>query len=124
MQLKRNHLMQDIFEACITHVDAGWAKFELKFTHDIPCAPDECAGYTDLNTYTIYVDDRLSNEYFREVLLHEITHLMMEISGYTNPDENKEFNPTNEELTTNLSRSLLLLIRLNPELFKILVDTQ
>jgi hypothetical protein len=124
MKRKPDHLMDQIINAKITHVDAGWAKFKLHFTNDIPCSPDECAGFTNLNSYTIYVDDRLPTEYFREVLLHEITHLMMEISGYTNPDEDKEFNPTNEELTTNLSRSLLLLMRLNPKLFKILVDTQ
>jgi hypothetical protein len=124
MKQKHDHLIQEIFEAGITHVNAGWARFQLKFTSEMPCSPDECAGYTNLNNYTIYVDDRLSNEYFREVLLHEMTHLMMEISGYTNPSEEKEFNPTNEELTTNLSRSLLLLIRLNPVLFKILVDTE
>jgi Zn-dependent peptidase ImmA (M78 family) len=124
MKQKRDHIKDEIFEAGITHLYAGWATFQFKFTSDIPCAPDECAGYTNLNTYTIYVDDRLSSEYFRETLLHEITHVLLEITGYTNPDDEKQFNPTNEELATNISRGFLLLARLNPTLFKILVDTQ
>jgi Zn-dependent peptidase ImmA (M78 family) len=121
MKQKHKHIKDEILEAGIDSLDAGWATFQFKFTSDIPCAPDECAGYTNLNTYTIYVDDRLSSEYFRETLLHEITHVLLEITGYTNPDEEKQFNPTNEELATNISRGFLLLARLNPTLFKILV---
>lgn len=123
MKRKHDHIMHEILEAGITHLNAGWAKFEFRFTSDVPCDPDSCAGFTNLNTYTIYVDDRIDSEAFREVILHEITHVMLEIIGYTNPNEEKEFNPTNEELATNISRGYLLLYRLNPELFKILVTT-
>lgn len=123
MKNKREHIKDKLINAKITHLNAGWAKFEFKFTPDIPCAPDECAGYTNLNTYKIYVDDRVEPEVFREVLLHEITHVMLETIGYTNPNEEKEFNPTNEELATNISRGMLLLMRLNPKLFSILVNT-
>lgn len=121
MKKARKHLREQIIDAGITHLNAGWAKFEFRFTSDIPCDPDSCAGFTNLNTYTIYVDDRIESEAFREVILHEMTHVLLEIVGYTNPDEEKEFNPVNEELATNISRGFLLLMNLNPKLFKILV---
>lgn len=122
MKNKREHIKDTIISAGIKSVNAGWADFELRFTSDIPCDPDTCAGYTNLNTYMIYVDDRISSEAFREVLLHEITHVLLEITGFTNPDDEKEFNPTNEELATNISRGFLLLARLNPKLFSILLN--
>ena len=124
MKNKREHIKDKITNAKITHLDAGWAKFEFNFTENIPCAPDECAGYTNLNTYKIYVDDRVEPEVFREVLLHEMTHVMLETIGYTNPNDEKEFNPTNEELATNIGRGMLLLMKLNPKLFAILVSNE
>jgi hypothetical protein len=114
-------LESQLAKAKINKVHAGWADFEIKFTSDIPCDPGDCAGYTNLSTYTIYVDPTLSYEVSRETLLHEIMHVLCEIIGYTDPDMEKEFNPTNEQLTNNMTRGLLLLAKLNPTLFKILL---
>ena len=114
-------LQAQLAKAKITTVHAGWADFEIRFTTDIPCDPGDCAGYTNLSTYTIYVDPTLSYEVSRETLLHEIIHVLCEIIGYTDPDEATEFSPTNEQLTNNITRGLLLLAKLNPTLFKILL---
>ena len=59
----------------------------------------------------------------RDTLLHEITHIALEICGLGGEEVTgivKEY--TNEEITTRLSRSLLLLMNLNKELFEVLLN--
>jgi hypothetical protein len=56
----------------------------------------------------------------REFLMHELTHCVLEIVGYTSEDADAVYSDTNEDMTIKLSRGWLLLLRLNPELVSII----
>jgi hypothetical protein len=52
--------------------------------------------------------------------MHELTHCVLEIVGYTSEDADAVYSDTNEDMTIKLSRGWLLLLRLNPELVSII----
>jgi hypothetical protein len=66
----------------------------------------------------------MHNEQAREVLLHEITHCILEVIGYTSNDDEKLFEDTNEDLTTKMSRGLLLVMNLNPILMNLIITSK
>ena len=48
--------------------------------------------------------------------MHELTHCVLELAGYTSEDPDKIYEDTNEDMTIKLSRGFLLLVQLNPDL--------
>ena len=61
----------------------------------------------------------------RETLLHEITHILLDITGLGGPSDSekeKEIQVSNEDLTTRISRGFLLFKNLNPELAEIIFN--
>lgn len=57
---------------------------------EVVCKDKGCLGYFDGNT--IYVSRTLSEEQFKRVLLHEVSHAVLSITGLTNllEDEKEE----------------------------------
>ena len=75
------HILELIRKNKITTVDLGYAKFKLTITKYMP--DPNAWGLTDTNTQTIHILDCMDNQQAREVIIHEITHAMFEVIGYT-----------------------------------------
>ncbi len=116
------HIVDQIKAAGITKVDAGYRIFEFKFREGIEVNNESCWGHADFDLGLIEVDPTLNHESAKEVILHEITHVMLELVGFGGEgDDQLITNVTNECLTTAVSRGSLLFARLNPELFRLLL---
>ena len=116
------HILELIIKNKITTVDLGYAKFKLTITKYMP--DPNAWGLTDTNTQTIHILDCMDNQQAREVIIHEITHAMFEVIGYTSEDPDKVMEDTNEDMTIKVSRGLMMLMNLNPKLFELLIKTK
>ena len=114
------HLFQQLQDLRIETVDVGFARYALRVADDLPV--DEWA-HTDTDAHEICLRCDLDDGPAREFLMHELTHCVLEVVGYTGQDENKIHGDTNEDMTTKLSRGFLLLVRLNPDLMAALCES-
>lgn len=115
------HIYNILVERGISHVDAGWAKFEFTLSSNIQYNGTECNGLTEFDKRIISLDIGLEDKLAREIVLHEYLHIILETFSldedhYT--DGIIQIN--NEHLTWTLTRAFLLFKRLNPELHKLL----
>jgi hypothetical protein len=122
MQEDINHIFNLLQRANITEVDLGYAKYKIIITDNL--GDNLSWGFTNTGTHTIYLHSAMHNEQAREVLLHEITHCILEVIGYTSNDDEKLFEDTNEDLTTKMSRGLLLVMNLNPILMNLIITSK
>lgn len=113
------HIFEKIKDSNISFVDVGWAKFKIVITDEMDSG---VWGYTNLDTHTIYLHPASANGPAKETLFHEMTHLVLEVSGYTSEDEECKFESTNEDMTVRITRGMLLLFNLNKELMEILIE--
>ncbi|HEM6371044.1 TPA: ImmA/IrrE family metallo-endopeptidase [Streptococcus suis] len=67
-------------------------------------------GYCDYEKQIIYVRESLSEERKRQVLIHELTHAMLQEAGYKEQDE---------DLVTRFSIILHQVLIDNPKLFNV-----
>ena len=105
-------------------VDAGWATFSILFKKNIKSDSDDCLGFVDWDTCEIHIDDTSKEDILKEILLHEIMHVLLSTIGIKAEDEDCHvpISFTNEYITEQTSRGLLLLHRLNPELWSLLFN--
>jgi hypothetical protein len=115
------HIFDLIKKFGVTTVDVGYAKYKLIVTKEIP--ENEVFGYTNPGTYTIYLNQDMENGPARETLLHEITHAIFEVTGFTSDNLETKFEESNEDLTLKVSRGYMLLINLNPVLMNLLITS-
>jgi len=120
-------IFKKLVEAEITHFDAGYRRFAFIFSKNLVVSGEKCWGVTDFDKCTIFLGVNMYDETAQEVLLHEITHVLLEIVGLGGggSDEVSDELPhhpviNNEYITTLISRVQLMSIRLNPRLYKIL----
>lgn len=96
-------------------IDAGFTLFHVK-----EVARLEDLGETSFDDHTISIRKGLEERVYKEVLWHEVMHLILELSGYgghpEDTDSKTKFEVTNEEMATRITRSVMLILRLNPEL--------
>lgn len=107
----------------ITSINAGYRTFQLDIKANIVVEDDECWGNTCFDKGVIELNKTMGHETARETLIHELTHVVLELSGLGG--YNKEgivAARENEEITILVSRGFLLLMNLNPELFKVLSE--
>ena len=93
-------------------VNFGWAVFDVETT-DGPLISDgdEAYGDVDMDAYKIRIDGRLPQKIQVETFFHEIFHVLLEMSG---SGHDIDLDPSNEVLTTYLSRHFLALLHHNP----------
>lgn len=104
-------------------VDVGWKVFDIKIKKELAEKDEHLDGCTDFRASEICVDEKIKGDYFVEVLLHEIMHAVLETVGLGDNDNNdKQIEISNEDLTQEITKGLLLLFRNNPELSHYLVD--
>lgn len=115
-------LKQMLSNAGVTHFDAGWRKFEIVFVKNLTEEDSKCWGKTDFDAGIIQLDAAMRGDLFRETLLHEITHILLENAGLGDYDD-CDVPPalSNERMTVLISRTLLQAMNYNPDLFSLLV---
>jgi len=111
------HIYDRLADDNITSVDLGFAVYQLRIMEVLHV--DEWA-HTDTDAHEICLRCDLDDGPAREFLMHELTHCVLEVCGYTSQDVDKVHGDTNEDMTTKLSRGFLLLMRLNPDLMSAL----
>ena len=121
MAEKIYHIIDRLQEEKITKVNAGYRTFDIHTKRVLKDDGEKCYGLTDFDKSTISLDTSMSPDLAKETLLHELTHIVLEICGLGGEGESgiiRERN--NEEITTLISRGFLLLMNLNPKLFEII----
>ena len=108
----------------IGKLDAGWAKFPIFFKKNVRADNEDCMGYVDWDTCEIYIDDTAKEDILKETLLHEVLHVLLSTIGIKAEDEDCHIplSYTNEYITEQTSRGLLIISRLNLDLWKLLFN--
>ena len=99
-------------------LDVGYSKFNIVFDASLE-KKESLLGETDFDKHQIRLQKDLDPRVYKEVFWHEVSHVLIELAGYGgHPDEEDTqatlYGVTNEELVTRMSRSIILLFRLNP----------
>ena len=116
--IEKKSVLTRLEEEKIEFINAGWRSFRVDIRKVIKEDGQKCYGLTDFDEGVVSLARNMAPELARETLLHEITHIVLELCGLGG--ENIEGH-TNEEVTTLVSRSYLLLMNLNPKLFEIIL---
>jgi Zn-dependent peptidase ImmA (M78 family) len=123
MTEKKDTFLEVIQKKNLVKINAGYRSFRLDIKRGLKEEGDKCFGVTNFDKGTITLERDMDPETARETLLHELTHIALELCGLGGEETTdivKEH--TNEEITTRVSRSLLLLMNLNKELFEVLLN--
>ena len=123
MTEKKDTFLEVIQKKNLVKVNAGYRSFRLDIKRGLKEEGDKCFGVTDFDKGTITLERDMDPETARETLLHELTHIALELCGLGGEETTdivKEH--TNEEITTRVSRSLLLLMNLNKDIFEVLLN--
>ena len=115
----QSKLFKKLVENKITKVDFGWTIFDIRFEKKLLVDGEECYGNSDFDKKEIVLDENLQSGRDREILLHELTHIVLETMGL---GEGLKSKVDNESLTYQISRGFTLIYNLNKELFKIIYD--
>jgi Zn-dependent peptidase ImmA (M78 family) len=115
-------VLDQIKEEKLEVIDAGFRTFRVDIKRVLKEEGQRCFGLTDFDNGVVSLDKDMNPQLARETLLHELTHIVLELCGLGGEETTGVVRETqNEELTTLISRSMLLLMNLNPALFKMIV---
>ncbi len=104
-------------------VDFGWRRFSISFEDLIQNKEGHpLLGEVDFEGGTIKLFKGLKDPMAREVLLHELTHIVLETVGLGD-DILKGSRLTNEFTTDQITRGFLILYNLNPQISRLLSDS-
>ena len=124
--LKSKHIFETIREnPKLQKVDGGWAIFDIKIVKGLKTAKTNCWGTCDFDTYEIHIEEKMEDAPARETILHEICHMLLEFCGMGGDgegDAEEYVYASNESVTITMSRSIMMFVRLNPELAKELLN--
>ena len=113
------------------YFDAGYRKFKIVVTDHLSDTGCDCWGITDFDDCIISLQSTANTETAIETILHEITHVLLEVCGFgghekgelgDNCPEGYIPNASNEFLTLGVSRGFMSALNLNQELFKIILE--
>jgi hypothetical protein len=115
------NILNRLVEENITSVNAGYRFYTLNIKKGLRSGADICYGVTEFDKGILALESTMEHEIARETLLHELTHIVLEMVGLGGHEVTDEVIPrTNEDMTTLISRGFLLLMNLNPKLFEVL----
>lgn len=116
-----NDLFRSLENESISEILVGYRTYKLTIKRGLKIHDDKCFGLVDFDIGVLYLEKDMDYETARETLVHELTHIALELGGMGGEDETNLVGPfTNEHITTVLSRNWLALMNLNPKLFKII----
>ena len=123
MSEKSKTILDKIREENIETIEGGFRSFKIETKRVLKEEGQRCLGITDFDKGIISLDKDMDPQNARETLLHEMTHVALELCGLGG-DETTDMvrERTNEELTTLVSRGYLLLMNLNPRLFELMLN--
>jgi hypothetical protein len=116
----QEHIFDKLEKEDLLRINIGWAIFKIIITDEMDSG---VWGYTNLDTHTIFLHKSLQSGPAKEVLMHEITHVILETIGYTSENELAEFSSSNEDMTTKTSRGILLFLNLNKRFMEALIES-
>lgn len=103
-------------------VNFGWRVFKISFEDLIQNKEGHpLLGEVDFEAGTIKLFGGLKDPMAREVLLHELTHIILETVGLGD-DILKGAKLNNEFTTDQITRGFLILYNLNPKLSRLIND--
>jgi len=115
-----NNLFSKLEEEGVNEILVGYRTYKLTIKRGLKLHDDKCFGMVDFDIGVLYLEKDMDYETARETLIHELTHIALELGGLGG-DENHQVGPyTNEHITTVLARNWLSLMNLNPKLFSII----
>lgn len=118
---KKHHLLDRLVSEKIVDIHAGYRKYQLIIKKGLSDNGSKCFGLVDFDKGVLYLERGMDHETARETLVHELCHIVLELSGLGGDEESGMIKPhNNEEITTLISRGFLMLVNLNPELFEII----
>lgn len=92
-------------------IDFGYGKYEIILSEEIvDDFNGRNLGETCFDTFTVKIDKNQPEAAILECYIHELTHILLEISGY---GEFSGLHTNNEQMTLMISRHFLTLLRLN-----------
>ena len=107
----------------INRINAGYRSFRLDIKRGLKEEGQKCFGVTDFDKGTITLERDMDSQTAQETLLHELTHIALEFCGLGGEENTGIIREhTNEEITTRISRALLLLMNLNSDIFKVIIN--
>ena len=116
-----NELYKKLKAANITSINAGYRTYSLHIKKGLRQDSTKLYGLTEFDDGKITLEESMDYETARETLLHELTHVVLELGGLGgSEDDDSVLAMKNEEMTTIISRGLLMLMNLNSELFDII----
>jgi len=120
MMSKEKNILERLQEEKL-EVNAGFRTFRVDIKRVLKEEGQRCFGLTDFDNGVVSLDKDMNPQLARETLLHELTHIVLELCGLGGEETTGIVRETqNEELTTLISRSMLLIMNLNPALFRLL----
>jgi len=118
---KEHHIVERLAEESITEVLVGYRSYTLNIKRGLKEANEKCFGSADFDKGIISLEKDMDHKTARETLVHELTHIVLELCGLGGHEETGIVpTHTNEEMTTLISRGWLMLINLNQKLFEII----
>ena len=121
MPTKQLNILDRLAEEGITEVLVGYRSYKLNIKRGLREASEKCYGLADFDKGVISLEKDMDHETARETLVHELTHVVLELCGSGGHEETGMVSAyTNEEMTTLISRGWLMLINLNQKLFEII----
>jgi Zn-dependent peptidase ImmA (M78 family) len=116
-----NEFCKKLKAANVTSVNAGYRTYSLHIKKGLRQDSDKLYGLTEFDDGKISLEENMDYETARETMLHELTHIVLELGGLGGSEIDDSVIPMkNEEMTTLISRGLLMLMNLNPKLFEII----
>ena len=121
MPNKKYNILDRLIAEKIHTIDAGYRTFRVDIKRGLKDEGQKCFGLTDFDSCVISLDKSMDPGIAKETFFHELTHIALELSGLGGGEDGSVVRErSNEELTTQVSRGLLLLINLNPKAFEII----
>lgn len=67
----------------INKINVGGVKYDVYLKKDLiePDSHQPVLGYTDYASSAIYIDNRLSKQHIKQILIHELVHAMLWETG-------------------------------------------
>lgn len=116
-----NEFYKKLKAANISSINAGYRTYSLHIKKGLRQDSEKLYGLTEFDDGKITLEESMDYETAREVLLHELTHVVLELGGLGGSElDDSVISMKNEEMTTLISRGLLMLMNLNPKLFEII----
>lgn len=108
----------------ISSVDMGWITLDILFKKKLKAEHEECLGYVDFDLSEIHILEGMSERVLRATFLHECLHTILSTMGVRaeSEDVHEQITITNEFITEQTTRGLLIFKKLNPKIWGLIFD--